>query len=552
MSNKELSIILRLRDEATKRLQGVRGNLQRFANAWKKNWLAITAAITASIMALRKAWELMELGAKVEQQKQAFENLASSLGMSSEQIIKDLRKMSGETMSTAEIMGKASQAMILGIDPTQLAKMMEISRASARAFGKDVGFMFESIAIGVGRQSKLILDNLGIIVSAGKAYDTYAKSIGKSTKDLTEMERKQAFLNATLEAGDRILRQIDTSTMTNLEKMQKLKAAWEDFAVKVGQAMWHVLGFIQGFMNQLVAGFFQLLEVATTVFQKMLVPLIKLYELLGKLPGKVGEAYRQAGESVKKLSSDMEANKQAFEMASIESAKIAMDQYDLVFAKVKETGVNTTEILKNVAKQVGESAKETAKQFNAMEEFAKQSARNMQNAFSQFFFKAFTGELRTLQEIFANFGRAVLQMISNILAKLLLIKLFTAMAGPGGKIFGVNVGALFHQGGMIRRHQGGLIRAHGGLAPDEVPIIAQTGEGILSRQGVRALGGPDNLRSLNKGEQAGAGGVTININQVIQAWDAQDVWRNRKALSNAIADDIYNNGKIRSVIRSYT
>jgi len=46
--------------------------------------------------------------------------------------------------------------------------------------------------------------------------------------------------------------------------------------------------------------------------------------------------------------------------------------------------------------------------------------------------------------------------------------------------------------------------------------------------------------------------VTININQVIQAWDAQDVWRNRKALSNAIADDIYNNGKIRSVIRSYT
>jgi len=552
MTNKELSIILRLRDEASKRLQGVRGNLQRFANFWKKNWLAITAAITASIMALRKAWEMMELGAKVEQQKQAFENLASSLGMSSEKIIKDLRKMSGETMSTAEIMGKASQAMILGIDPTKLAKMMEISRASARAFGKDVGFMFESIAIGVGRQSKLILDNLGIIVSAGKAYDTYAKSIGKSTKELTEMERKQAFLNATLEAGDRILKQIDTSTMTNLEKMQRLKAQWQDFAVKIGQAMWHVLGFIQGFMNQLVAGFFQLLEVATTVFQKMLVPLIKLYELLGKLPGKVGEAYRQAGESVKKLSSDMELNKKAFEMASIESAKVAMEQYDLVFAKVKETGDNTAQILKDVAKQVGENAKETAKQFNAMEEFAKQSARNMQNAFSQFFFKAFTGELRNLKEIFASFGRAVLQMIANILAKLLLIKLFTAMAGPGGKIFGVGVGALFHHGGMVRRHQGGLIRAHGGLSPDEVPIIAQTGEGILSRQGVRALGGSDNLKSLNRGEQAGAGGVTININQVIRAWDAQDVWRNRKALSNAIADDIYNNGKIRSVIRSYT
>ena len=590
MTNKQLSIILKLKDEASKRLEGVRGNLQRFANSWKKNWLAITAAITASIMALRKAWELMELGAKVEQQKMAFENLASSLGMSSEKIIKDLRKMSGETMSTAEIMGKASQAMILGIDPTKLSKMMEISRASARAFGKDVGFMFESIAIGVGRQSKLILDNLGIIVSAGTAYEKYAKSIGKSTKELTELERKQAFLNATLEAGERILQQIDTSTMTNLEKMQRLKAGWEDFAVKIGQALWHVLGFLQAFMNHLVTGIFTILEygslavkgfvqgitnalngllsVGIEFFQKLMVPLIKFYELLGKLPGNIGETYRQASLEVKKFSDSLEENKikfnvsgltqgldqarQAFKLAAEDSAKDAIEQYELVFVKVKETGVNTAKVLQEVAGQIGETAQEATKQFSAMEEFAKQSARNMQNAFSQFFFKAFTGELRSVKEVFADFGRAILQMISNILAKLLLIKMFTAMAGPSGKIFGVSVGALFHQGGMVRKHRGGLIRAHDGLAPDEVPIIAQTGEGVLSRRGMNSLGGSDNLRALNGGEGVSGGGVTINVNQVVQAWDAQDVWRNRKMLSNAIADDIYNNGKIRSVIRNYT
>ena len=552
MSNKQLSIILKLRDEATKRLEGVRGSLQRFANSWKKNWLAITAAITASIMALHKAWELMELGAKAEQQKQAFKNLAASLGMSADKIIEDLRRMSGETMSTSQIMGKASQAMILGIDPTKLAKMMEISRASARAFDKDVGFMFESIAVGVGRQSKLILDNLGIIVSAGDAYEKYAKTLGKSAKELTEMERKQAFLNATLEAGERILQQIDTSTMTKKEKMQKLKAGWQDLAEKIGQSLWLVLGFIQGFMNQIISGFFTLLEVANTVFQKMLVPLIKFYEILGKLPGHMGETYRQAAESVKKLSNSIEQNKKIFELAATESAKVAMDQYDLVFAKVKDTGDKTTEVLKQVAKQVGESAKDTAQQFNAMEEFAKQSARNMQDAFAQFFFKAFTGELRNVKEIFADFGRAVLQMIANIIAKLLLIKLFTAMAGPGGSIFGVPVGSLFHEGGMVGRQQRRVIKAHQGLAPDEVPIVAQTGEGVLSRRGMSALGGPESLRALNRGEEVKGGGVTININQVVQAWDAQDVWRNRKMLSEAIADDIYNNGKIRSVIRSYT
>jgi hypothetical protein len=552
VTNKQLSIILRLKDEASKRLQGIRGNLQRFANSWKKNWLAITAAITASIMALRKAWDLMELGAKAEQQKQAFNNLATSLGVSADKMIQDLRRMSGETMSTAQIMEKASQAMILGIDPDKLSKMMEIARASARAFGKDVGFMFESIAIGVGRQSKLVLDNLGIIVSAGDAYEKYAKSIGKSAKDLTEHERKQAFLNATLEAGEKILKQIDTSTMTNLEKMQKLKAGWADFSMQVGQALWHVLGLFQGFLEQIYSGFFKLMEIGVVVFQKLLIPLQKFYDLLSKLPGNLGETYREASESIQRLSESMNINREAFELASMDSAQKAMEQYELVFAKVRDSGTKTTEVLKTVAGQVVKQAQNVNSSFNAMEEFAKQSARNMQNAFSQFFFQVFTGELKSVKDIFSEFSRAMLQMISNIIAKIMLIKMFSAMAGAGGSLFGIPIGQLFHSGGVVRKyHNGGIIRAHQGLAPDEVPIIAQTGEGILSRRGMRNIGGSDNLRALNKGETGTGTHVTVNVNQVIQAWDAQDVWRNRRTLSDAVAKDLETNGNFRKALRQY-
>jgi len=41
---------------------------------------------------------------------------------------------------------------------------------------------------------------------------------------------------------------------------------------------------------------------------------------------------------------------------------------------------------------------------------------------------------------------------------------------------GVNLG---HAGGLVTSH--GIIRAHGGLAPDEIPAILQTGERVLSR-----------------------------------------------------------------------
>jgi hypothetical protein len=66
----------------------------------------------------------------------------------------------------------------------------------------------------------------------------------------------------------------------------------------------------------------------------------------------------------------------------------------------------------------------------------------------------------------------------------------------------------FHTGGQIM-HSGGPIRAHSGLAVDEVPIIAQTGEGILSRRGMATLGGVGNLNALNSGR--GGVGTIINI-----------------------------------------
>ncbi len=116
MTNKELSIILRLRDEATKRLEGVRGNLQRFANAWKQNWLAITAAITASIMALRKAWDLMEMGAKAQQIEQSFSRMAESVGIDAQKMRQAIMEASKETVNFSNVADKVSALMAQGLN----------------------------------------------------------------------------------------------------------------------------------------------------------------------------------------------------------------------------------------------------------------------------------------------------------------------------------------------------------------------------------------------------------------------------------------------------
>ena len=552
MTNKELSVILRLRDEASKRLEGFKGNLQRFANTWKQNWLGITATATAAIMALSKAWDLMQEGAKAEQIESSFRNMATGMGLSAEKMKQSILDVSAGTVNFSNVADKLTSLMAQGLGMDQITALMRQARAEARIFGQTTEEAFGNIASAVNSGMLRPLEKqYGLQVSLKDAVNAYAKETGMSTQEVERNYQAQAIANHVLAQSKMHLEAVNLSVMTNYERVQMLKSKWNDFAETAGQALWRVLGFLQGVMYQVITGFFTLLEVGTTVFQKLLIPLIKFYELLGKLPGAFGEAYRNAAESVKNFSESLDEQKKAFASAAEDNARAALKQYELVFAKAQDTGDKTAGVLKEVARQVRQQAQETAQSFNAMLEFSKQTAHAMENAFSEFFFKAFTNQLSSVQEVFANFGQAILQTISQILAKIVMIKLLTALAGPGGQLFGVAVNQLFHRGGMVRRHRGGMITAHEGLAPDEVPIIAQTGEGVLSRKGMRALGGSDTLRDLNEGKHLGQGGVTINVNQVIQAWDAQDVWRNRKALSNAIADDIYNNGKIRSVIRSY-
>lgn len=553
MTNKELSVILRLRDEATKRLEGFKGNLQRFANSWKQNWLAITATVTASIMALNKAWDLMQEGAKAQQIEASFKSMAEGMGINAEKMKLALMEVSAGTVNFSNVADKVTALMGQGLGADQISALMRQARVEARIFGQTTEEAFETISNAVNSGMLRPLEKTyGLQVSLKDAVSNYAKATGMSTQEVERNYQAQAVANHILEQSKMHLEAVNLEVMTNYEKVQMLKSSWNDFAERAGQALWHVLGFLQGFLFQIITGFFTLLEVGTSVFQKLLIPLEKFYEVLGKLPGTFGETYRNAAESLRQFSATLEDHKKTFAAAADENAWIALKQYDLVFAKAQETGDKTAGVLKTVAQNIKRQAQETAQGFNAMLEFAKQTARNMENAFSEFFFKAFTNQLHSVQEVFANFGRAILQTISQIIAKILMIKMLTAIAGSSGKLFGISISQLFHNGGIVRKHRGGFITAHDGLAPDEVPIIAQTGEGVLSRRGMSALGGSDNLRRLNRGDGLReSGSVTVVINQVIKAWDAQDVYRNRKVFTQAVANEIRTNGEIRRAMKEY-
>lgn len=150
---------------------------------------------------------------------------------------------------------------------------------------------------------------------------------------------------------------------------------------------------------------------------------------------------------------------------------------------------------------------------------AQDTAQAMEQAFSDFFFDMFTGKLKHLSDYINSFFQSVARAMANMMAQKTSVAIASGISnyfggGGSGSMSNATTGAgdlgggapIGHVGGYIM-HAGGLIpRFHiGGLASDERPIIAQTGEGILSRKGMAAFD------RLNNGDSGSGGSVSVAV-----------------------------------------
>ena len=160
----------------------------------------ILAGVGAAFVGFRVA----RFAGELENAERSFGSLARSLGDTAPRFLDKLQQATKGTVSEFELLRVANQAVLLGVGATtdQIAKLADGARRLGRAAGRTTSEAFGDLATGIGRQSKLILDNLGIIVSIEKANEAYAKALGKTASALTDAEKKQAFFNATVAAID--------------------------------------------------------------------------------------------------------------------------------------------------------------------------------------------------------------------------------------------------------------------------------------------------------------------------------------------------------------
>lgn len=185
----------------------------------------------------RQLTQFAKQAAQVEGMETAFNTLSGGAGNASVAIEK-LTDATDGTMSNFDLFQQANNAMVLGItkNSDEMASMFDMAQRLGKALGVDTKRSVESLVTGIGRQSRLMLDNIGIIVKSDEAYEAYAKELDKSKDELTDLEKKQAFLNATLEAGREKLEKIGKEPETAIDSFNRLEASWSNFTDEVGAA----------------------------------------------------------------------------------------------------------------------------------------------------------------------------------------------------------------------------------------------------------------------------------------------------------------------------
>jgi len=144
------------------------------------------------------AVEALKMGAQIKTLETSF----NALSRATDEYVPSLSELRTATkgmVSDTDLLLRANEALALGIPTENLDDLFDSAIRLGKAMGIDATQGIQALTIGVGRQSRLVLDNLGVIVRAESAYEEYAERVGKTTETLTENERRIAFQTVALE-----------------------------------------------------------------------------------------------------------------------------------------------------------------------------------------------------------------------------------------------------------------------------------------------------------------------------------------------------------------
>jgi hypothetical protein len=211
-------------NERKKTQDGFKSMSNQLSGGFKKVGAAIGLAFGAQeIISFGK--EAVKLASQMEGVERAFKRIG---GANSANLLDGLRKATRGTVSDLQLMQKAVQASNFNIPLENLASLFKFAQARARETGESVEYLTNSIVLGIGRKSPLILDNLGIsaveLRERLKGVGVEAANVGDIAKIIGDIAEEE-------------LAKMGNQADTTADKIAQLSTVFENFKVVIGKGL---------------------------------------------------------------------------------------------------------------------------------------------------------------------------------------------------------------------------------------------------------------------------------------------------------------------------
>lgn len=167
-------------------------NFSKMAQGMTGTLVPAYAILASNVFAITAAFQFLKKAAdfRVIQESQVAFTGATGVGMQT--LTADIQAASGamldfQTSSEAAAIGIAS-----GLGSGQITELAEGAGNLSKILGRDVTDSFNRLIRGVTKAEPELLDELGITLRLADAQTNYAATLGKSAKDLSNYEKKQA------------------------------------------------------------------------------------------------------------------------------------------------------------------------------------------------------------------------------------------------------------------------------------------------------------------------------------------------------------------------
>ena len=228
------------------------------------------ATLAANVFAATAAFNALRKAAQLQQLIEGLELVGAAAGRNLTFAADKLREVSGYALSTDQAMRNMALGISAGFSTEQMTGLTEVARGASIALGRDMGDAMDRLTRGAAKLEPEILDELGIMVRLDQATQKYADTMNKAVTSLSQFERRQAFLNAILEQGDKKFGTLSKSIDPN--SYDKLSASLSDLVKELSNLVNKALGPVVEILSNNMGALTAVLVLFASTITRQLMP----------------------------------------------------------------------------------------------------------------------------------------------------------------------------------------------------------------------------------------------------------------------------------------